>query len=325
MNNISSIFTFASCATMTGMDARIVYMGSPDFSVPSLEALAERFDLIGVVTQPDRRAGRGRTLKPPPVKVAAEKQNIPLIQPSSLRKDPQAMSQLRAWEPDVIVVVAFGQILRPDVLNLPKYGCVNVHASLLPRWRGVSPINAAVLHGDAQTGVTIMKMDEGIDTGPILSQRVIPISENDTAGTLFNQLAEIGGQLLVEILPKYISGEIKPTPQPKESPTPYTRMLKKSDGELDFNQPAEHLARLVRAYNPWPGAYTTFKNQPLKVHQAHSTPGGKGQPGTHTIIQNLPAIQTTEGTLLLDQVQPAGKKPMSGDAFLLGTRDWESK
>ena len=297
-------------------------MGSPDFAVPVLDALAARYPVVGVVTQPDRPAGRGGTLKPPAVKEAALRLGIPVIQPERLSA-PEALEQLRAWAPDVIVVAAFGQILRAEVLNLPHYGCVNVHASLLPRWRGAAPIQAAILAGDTETGITIMKMDTGVDTGPILSQRAIPISPEDTAGTLFKKLARLGTDLLLETLPGYLSGEIPPRPQPAAGVT-YAPMLKKEDGRLDFIQPAAALERRVRAFHPWPGAFILWKDAPLKVQRAHVA-AARAEPGRRTIHQGLPAIGTADGLLILGEVQPAGKKPMNGKAFLAGVREWEMK
>ena len=295
-------------------------MGTPDFALPTLQALAEHFNVVGAVTQPDRRAGRGKKFRPPPVKILAQKLGIPVYQPQTL-KTPEALEQLHAWEPDLIVVAAFGQILRPEVLNLPPHGCLNVHASLLPRWRGAAPINAAILHGDRETGTTIMKMGTGLDTGPILSQQAIPIQAEDTAGTLFDQLAQIGANLLIETIPPYLRGELKPQPQ-NETQSTYAPMLQRKDGELDFSQPAESLARRVRAFYPWPGTYTFWKSQRLKIHQAHAvrvtTPGA----GVFTSYETLPAIGTSAGILVLDQVQPAGKRPMPGDTFLRGAKDW---
>src|SRR5512139_2910075 len=179
------------------MTTRIVFMGSPDFSLPTLRALAEQYPIAGVVTQPDRPAGRGRTLTPPPVKQLAVELGLPIIQPRRLRQ-PEAMEQLLAWAPDLIVVAAFGQILRPEVLELPAHGCINVHASLLPRWRGAAPIQASLLHGDRETGVTIMVMDPGIDTGPIMAQRSLRIDPDDTAGSLSNRLSQLGADLLID-------------------------------------------------------------------------------------------------------------------------------
>src|ERR1051326_976946 len=211
---------------------RVVFMGSPDFSLPTLKALAQNYEVIGVVTQPDRAAGRGRELKPPPVKVLAQEFSLPIIQPEKLRQ-PEALEQLRLWNPDLIVVAAFGQILRKDVLDLPRFGCINVHASLLPRWRGAAPINAAILAGDEETGVTIMRMDVGLDTGPILAKRSIRLQPDDTAGSGFQTLSTLGADLLIETLPRWIAGEIQPQAQ-DDSLATYAPMLKKEEGKLDF-------------------------------------------------------------------------------------------
>jgi methionyl-tRNA formyltransferase len=298
---------------------RIVFMGSPDFALPSLRTLVGEYDVIGVVTQPDRASGRGRTMKPPPVKELALELNIPTIQPEKLKQE-DAMDQLRAWSPDVIVVAAYGQILKKDVLDLPQFGCINVHASLLPRWRGAAPINTAILHGDEKTGVTIMKMDAGLDTGPMLAQRSIRIMPDDTAGSVFQTLSTLGAELLIETLPDYLSGEIHPQPQLEEGAT-YAPMLKKEDGRLDFNADVHELERRVRAFNPWPGTFMDFEGTNLKVHRAHIEPGDASA-GERLIVQNQPAVGARGGILVLDEVQPAGRKPMSGKSFLSGARNW---
>ncbi|RPI31750.1 MAG: methionyl-tRNA formyltransferase [Chloroflexota bacterium] len=311
------------------MTTRIVSMGSPEFAIPTLRALAENYTIAGVVTQPDRPAGRGRALTPPPVKTLALQLGIDVIQPRRLR-EPEAMDQLTRWAPDLIVVAAFGQILRPAVLDLPPYGCINVHASLLPRWRGAAPIQAAILHSDEQTGVTIMRMDPGIDTGPILAQQPLTIDPADTAATLSERLAQLGASLLVETLPPYLSGKLAPRPQDETGspfgPPTYAPMLKKEDGQLDFSQPAEALARRVRAFNPWPGAFTPWQGQVLKIHAAHAVRAERPEPtpGSTVVYQGQPAIAATGGLLVLDVVQPAGKKPMPGKAFLAGARGWGS-
>ncbi len=294
-------------------------MGSPEFALPTLRSLAKKFQVIGVVTQPDRPSGRGRVLTPPPVKILAEQLGLPIIQPNRLR-EPTATDLLRAWSPDLIVVAAFGQILRPEVLALPPQGCINVHASLLPRWRGAAPIQAAIRHGDPEAGVTIMKMDPGVDTGPMLAQRAIPIQLDDTAGTMTEKLSMLGAELLIETLPRYLSGELQPQPQPEAGAT-YAPMLKKEDARLDFSIPAEGLARYVRAYNPNPGAYFEWAGEMLKVHRAHATEV-ELQPGHRQIYQKLPAVGTSYGLLVLDEVQPPGKKPMPGKSFLSGARNW---
>jgi methionyl-tRNA formyltransferase len=308
-------------AKISNMEDRIVFMGSPDFSVPILKSLAKYFNVVGVVTQPDRPAGRGRAVTPPPVKVTAQNFDLPVIQPRSIRKDKHAVEVIQTWKPAVIVVTAFGQILQKNLLDLPTFGCINVHASLLPRWRGVSPIQAAILNGDEITGITIMKMDEGIDTGDIISQRPIEISPDETAGSLLKKLAHIGADLLVNTLPKYLKGEITPTPQ-RESNAHYAAKLSKSDGELNFEMPAEYLARMVRAFDPWPGTFTYWKNQLLKIIQAHAVMEKSPGIGIVTTYEDFPAIGTGKGLLVIDEIQPSGKKTMQGDDFLRGARDW---
>jgi methionyl-tRNA formyltransferase len=294
-------------------------MGSPDFALPTLTALAQHYDVVGVVTQPDRASGRGRELKAPPVKSLALELGLPLIQPEKLRQ-PEAMEQLRAWAPELIVVTAFGQILRKEVLDLPRFGCINVHASLLPRWRGAAPISAAILHGDRETGVTIMQMDAGLDTGPILSQRPIPLTPEDTAGSLFEKLSHLGADLLLETLPDYLSGRLKPVPQPEEGVT-YAPMLKKVEGQLDFDHDVHELERKVRAFNPWPGAFMAVEGMLLKVHRAR-VEAGDAPVGKRLIFQHEPAVAARGGLLVLEEVQPAGKKSMSGRSFLAGARSW---
>jgi methionyl-tRNA formyltransferase len=296
-------------------------MGSPDFAVPSLHALSENFTVLGVITQPDRKAGRGRVMTPPPVKVQAESLGIPIIQPDRLHKDPVALAQIQVWKPDVIVVAAFAQILKPDILELPPYGCLNVHGSLLPRWRGAAPVNAAILHGDTQTGITIMKMDPGLDTGPMLNKRAIDIGPADTAGSLFGVMAELGAELLVETIPPYLNGELLLEPQ-DESLVTYAPLLKKTDGELDFSQPATYLARQVRAYHPWPGTYFQWSGASVKVHAAHAVDSPSPGIGISTTHKGYPAVSTSDGILVLDQIQPAGKKSMRGDVFLRGAKGW---
>ena len=298
---------------------KLVFMGSPDFALPSLRALAEQYDVVGVVTQPDRASGRGRELKAPPVKRLALELGIPVMQPEKLRL-PEAMEQLGAWNPELIVVAAFGQILKKDVLEMPRFGCINVHASLLPRWRGAAPINAAILHGDEQTGVTIMQMDVGLDTGPMLSQRSIRLTPGDTAGSVTEKLSPLGADLLIDTLPEYLSGRLRPTPQPEEGVT-YAPMLKKEEGRLDFTHDVYELERRVRAFNPWPGAFMDFDGTLLKVHRARPEPGD-APVARRLVHENQPAVGARGGLLVLEEVQPAGKKSMSGRSFLAGARNW---
>ena len=310
-------------------------MGSPDFAVPALRALAAgNYPVVGVITQPDRPAGRGNALTPPPVKIAALKLGLDVYQPEKLRA-PGAMQKLRDWDPGLIVVAAFGQILRPEVLNLPQHGCVNIHASLLPRHRGAAPIQAAILSGDNETGITIMLMDKGIDTGPMLAQRAIEIDPTDTGGSLFEKLSVMGGELLLETLPPYLRGELLPQPQPAEGAT-YAPMLKKEDGLLDFTRPAAELERKIRAFSPWPGTFMPWQGITLKIHQAHvadretGTQGNKDkmrqgneETGTQVVVNGLPAVVTNAGLLVFDELQPPGKGKMPGKAFLVGGRKWE--
>ncbi len=305
------------------MSVRVVFMGSPEFSVPTLRKLAGQYPVVGVVTQPDRPAGRGRVLTPPPVKTLAQSLGIEVIQPEKLR-EPEAQARLQAWAPDLIVVTAFGQILRRSVLELPRYGCINVHASLLPRWRGAAPIQAAILHGDPRAGATIMVMDPGVDTGPTLAQQALDILPDDTAGSLGARLSEMGADLLLQTLPGYLDGSIRPQPQ-DDSQATYAPMLKKEEGLLDFTQPAEALERRVRAFNPWPGAFLEWQGQPLKIHRAHVQDCDVPAPGRRCVIDGLPAVSTIQGCLVLDEVQPAGKRAMPGRDFLRGTHGWDEQ
>ncbi|MDZ4159339.1 MAG: methionyl-tRNA formyltransferase [Anaerolineaceae bacterium] len=295
-------------------------MGSPEFALPTLRLLVEHYPVVGVVTQPDRPAGRGKALTPPPVKLLAAEFGIEVIQPERLRQ-PEAFERLQAWKPDVIVVTAFGQILRPNILEMPPHGCINVHASLLPRWRGAAPIQAAILHGDKGTGVTIMKMDAGVDTGPILEQLEETILPDDTAGTLAARLAQAGAELLVATLPGILAGEISPQPQPDQGAT-YAGLIRKNDAKLDLNQPAERLERQVRAFNPAPGAFVYWQGNILKVHRCRAIETRDAIQGLTGILDGMPALGTGGGWLVLETVQPAGKRAIAGDVFLRGERRW---
>lgn len=300
---------------------RIVFMGSPQFALPSLSALMDEHEVVGVFSQPDRPAGRGRTLKAPPVKQLAQQNGVPVSQPETL-KGSQALTQLEAWQPRAIVVAAYGQILPPAVLELPPLGCLNVHASLLPRWRGASPVRAAILHGDDVTGVTIMKMDEGLDTGPILAQERTEIGPEETAGQLEARLAQLGAEILLPTLANYAADELEPRPQDDTQATK-APVLKKRDGELEFSQPAAALERQVRAFQPWPGTFFHWQDQRLAVHKAHVAQGQPDLPaGTTLELDGYPAVQTAADALVLEQVQPAGKRAMDGRSFLNGAQDF---
>lgn len=303
---------------------RVVFMGTPSFAVPILKALAaeKEYDLVCVVTQPDRPAGRGRKPAASAVKEAALALGLPIWQPRTLR-DPEAVEKLRSLSPTVIVVAAFGQILKTDVLTIPPRGCVNVHASLLPRWRGAAPIPAAILAGDEETGVTIMLMDEGMDTGPILAQTAIPIRPDDTTGSLGERLSVLGAELLLATLPAWLAGEIQPRPQDDAQAT-VCKLLRKEDGQLDWSLPAVELERRVRAYNPWPGAYTMWRGRQLKILRAAALPEWRG-PQTPGQVISLPegaGVSTGRGALLLLEVQMAGRRAMGIRDFMRGQREF---
>lgn len=301
--------------------ARIVFMGTPDFAVPILQTLLETQTVAGVVTQPDRPAGRGQTLRPSPVKKLALQAGVPLYQPTSLRP-PESAEPLRVWEPDAIVVAAYGQILRPHVLSLPPHGCINVHASLLPRWRGASPIHHAILAGDPETGVSLMQMDAGLDTGPVFVQEAIPIEPDDTAATLHDRLAQLGAEMVRRYLDDILAGRLSPKPQDERAAT-YAPMIKKEDGELDWHEPAVALERRVRAMTPWPGAYTWWAGERLRIPAAKArTDGPAAPPGTVVREGDAILVTTGAGSLQLLEVQPAGGRVMAVDAFVNGHPDF---
>ena len=299
---------------------KIVFMGSPAFSIPTLEKLNQKFSIVGVVTQPDKPAGRGKHLMAPPVKEIALKYGLDLIQPNKLR-DEGVFEKLQQWNPDVIIVVAFGQLLRKNVLDLPKYGCINIHGSLLPRWRGAAPIQTAILNVDDFTGITIMKMEEGLDTGPILKQKREPIKRSDTSESLANRLSEIGAELLVEILPEYVDGKIQPISQPDDGVT-FAPQLKKEDGLLDFSRTAIELDRQIRAFYPWPGTFIYVDQERIKVIEASIVEDCDLVTEQRSVLQGFPIVGTKKGCLKLEIVQPAGKKQMTGKVFLNGYRNW---
>lgn len=325
-------------------------MGTPEFAVPPLLALLERASsfggqVIGVATQPDRPAGRKRKPMPSPVKQAAQAHDLPVYQPERLRKAPSAIAELAQSAPDLIVVAAYGLILPPEVLEIPRYGCVNIHASLLPAYRGASPITAALLDGLDETGISIMLMDEGMDTGPVLQQATLPINSHDTTGTLTPKLAQLGADLLIETLVAYLQGNIRPIPQSDLPGTPtHCERINKADGRIDWHRPAIEIERMVRAYSPWPSAFTLWQGEPFKIlrAQAVSTLDQAEQPEPGTVARveagkleasdalSVPAgagdkqiaIGTGQGILLLHQVQPAGKRGMDVTSFLNGAPDF---
>jgi methionyl-tRNA formyltransferase len=297
-------------------------MGTPEFAVPVLTALADDHQVVGVVTQPDRVRGRGRKLAVSPVKDLALDRGIEVFQPSTLRK-PEAVEWLEERSPEVIMVAAFGQILPPAVLSLPPKGCVNVHASLLPRHRGASPIANAILSGDDRTGVTIMLMDEGMDTGPMLYQRSLSISPDDTTLSLREKLASLGAQLLMDVLSEWMEGRLTPKEQ-DESAATYSRPLTKADGLMDWGLSAVELRRRVRAFHPWPGTHTYWDGKLLRIIgaslAAETGPEVDAVPGQAYDSPDGLTVATGDGGLVLEEVQLAGKRAMPAGEFLRGQR-----
>ena len=299
---------------------RVIFMGTPDFSVGALKALAENgYEIAGVVTQPDKPRGRGKASAMTPVKEAALELGLTVYQPSRVREQ-SFMDTVRALNPDVIVVSAFGQIIPKALLELPRYGCVNIHASLLPKYRGAAPIQWAVMDGEPVSGVTIMQMDEGLDTGDMLAKTEVPLEPDETGGSLFDKLSRAGADLLIRTLPALEQGTLTPEKQPLESPTAYARMIRKEDGRIDWNLEAEAIERRIRGLNPWPSAYTELTGKILKIWRAEVLPKESGQtPGTVTEAgKGGFCVQTGKGVLRLLEVQLEGKKRMDAQAFLRG-------
>ena len=311
---------------MSFVAIRLVFMGTPEFAVPSLEALVYgSYRVAAAYTRPDKKAGRGQHLAFSPVKQLAISLGVQVVQPKNL-KESSAVEQLAGLAPELIVVAAYGQILPLEVLALSKFGCVNIHPSLLPRYRGSSPVSAAILNGDEVTGVTIMLMDSGMDTGPILNQKQVPISSEDTTGSLTQKLARVGAELLMETLPQWIEGKVKPQPQDASLAT-YTRTVANEDGEIKWSLSAVELWRRVRAYEPWPGSYTWWQGKRLKLNQVVPIGGDKYE-AVGKVVDLPPTapaavgVQTGEGILGLLRVQFEGKREMAAREFIIGHRDF---
>lgn len=305
---------------------RLVFMGTPDFAVPPLEHLVlNHYQVVAVYTQPDRPAGRGRSLIPSPVKTVAQSWHLPVMQPESIRSA-EMVAQLADFEPDVIVVAAFGQILPKPVLDIPRYGCINIHPSLLPRFRGSSPAAAAILAGDGFTGVSIMLMDEGMDTGPVLTRAQVPVSPQDTAGLLLSKLSLVAARMIQEVLVRRLRGEIVPRSQ-NEAEATYCGQITREDGEIDWRLPAIEIWRRVRAFNPWPGCYTGWQGKQIKILEALPLPAGEkpaaGQVAALSGGQAPFGIGTGDGILGVLKVQLEGKRAMSAAEFLRGQRDFD--
>lgn len=306
------------------MIEKVVFMGTPDFAVGTLQALADsgKYQVQAVFTQPDRAKGRGKAVQMTPVKEAALAAGIPVYQPERIR-EPEWLEVLKELRPDAIVVVAFGQLIPQSILQLPPYGCINVHASLLPRYRGAAPIQWAVINGDRESGVTTMRMDEGLDTGDMILKETVSLAPDETGGSLFDKLSRTGASLLLRTLEAVGNGTAQYERQPKESPTAYASMLTKKDGRIDWTRSAAEIERLIRGLNPWPSAYTTYRGRTLKLWAAEALPGegkeAKAPPGTVAgVTKKTLTVQTGDGLLSILELQPEGKKRMTADAFLRG-------
>jgi methionyl-tRNA formyltransferase len=306
---------------------RTIFMGTPDFAVPSLGALIndEEFNVIAVVTQPDKKIGRKQILTPTPVKKKAQEKDIPVWQPDRIN---EIEEELRKYQPDIIVVVAYAQKIPPEILNIPEYGIFNVHGSLLPEYRGASCLQAPILNGDKRTGVTIMKMDAGLDTGNILIQKEIEITSSDTTPIVHDKLAELGADILPDSLKDYIQGKIESTPQDDLSAN-YVPALKKEDGKINWHDPAEKIERMIRALNPWPGTYSHLsysgeKKIMLKILEASSEALNINEYPAGTLFmdrQEKLGVQCGQNALKIEKIQPEGKKPMPGKDFIKGYKD----
>jgi methionyl-tRNA formyltransferase len=299
---------------------RLVFMGTPDFASASLEALLRSDNsVVGVVTQPDRPKGRGQILTPSPVKLLAQRAQIPLLQPLKM-KDPEFLQALAGWKPDLIAVAAFGRILPPMILSLPPHGCINVHGSLLPKYRGAGPIQWAIINGETKTGITTMLMDEGMDTGAMLLQEAIPITPDDTVGSLSPRMAELGGRLLVETITRLKAGTLVPRPQDVSQAT-LAPLLTKEDGVIDWTLPAAVLANRIRGLSPWPGAYTTIAGgDRWTIWRAQALPGPVTKPPGMVVAVTTEVIHvaTGKGILAVTELQPANGRRMAVSQYLAG-------
>ncbi len=300
---------------------KIVFMGTPDFAAGALKSLIEAgHEITAVVTQPDKAKGRSQKLLPPPVKVVALEHGIPVLQPVRIKR-PEEVEKLKQYPADIYVVAAFGQILSQEILDIPEFGCLNIHASLLPKYRGASPIQHVIIDGEEKTGITIMQMDAGLDTGDMLYQKEIVISPKDTYASLHDKLMVLGGEAIVEALPLLEQGKLVPRKQ-EDALSCYAHLIDKTMGELDFTKSAEILDRLIRGLNPWPSAYTTYHGKQLKVWEAEPVKSPKaGKPGEILAVEkDAVLVAAGSGALRITSLQLSGKKRMSAHDFLLGVR-----
>lgn len=305
---------------------RVAFAGTPDFAVPPLAALVQSsHEVVGVLTQPDRPAGRGRNLSASAVKEFARENSLSLAQPQTLRT-PEGRAALEAWRPDVLVVVAYGLILPPEALAIPRHGCLNIHASLLPRWRGAAPVQRAILEGDTETGVTIMQMDVGLDTGPILLQRALPISDADDSVTVLERLATLGAPALLEVLSSIESGSVSARAQPSDGAT-YAKKIDKSEARIDWRRSASEIDRQIRAFRPWPIAETTHRGEQVRVHRARALADAAVTPRPPGSIlglaDDLLLVACGEAVLGIAELQRAGRRSMTAREFANGLRSTE--
>lgn len=313
---------------MENKKIRTIFMGTPEFGARALEALinSDFFDIIAVVTQPDKKVGRGLALATSAIKKVAQKYQLKIYQPERIRNEATLITEL---EPDLIVVSAYGQIIPTSILNIPRYGCINIHGSLLPKYRGAACLQAPILDGEKYSGVTIMKMDEGLDTGPILAKKKIKLTKEENASSLHDKLAELGAKLLIETLKKYIRGRLKPKKQNSKYAS-YVKILKKEDGHINWHHSAEEIERLIRAFNPWPGAYSYLSDEGLKINSvlfkilaARPKPLkiNKYRVGQLFLYESALAVQCGQNALVIIKLQLEGRKVMEVDSFLRGNQN----
>jgi len=297
---------------------KVIFIGTPDFGIPAFKALLEdkQFEIIAVITQPDMPVGRKQVLTPPPIKEIAIRYGLPVLQPKQIARITKKITQL---QPDLIIVIAYAQLITENILQIPKYGCINVHGSLLPKYRGAAVTQAPILNGDKQTGVTIMKMDQGLDKGPILAQNTVNITSNETAGSLYDKLSELSAPFLLQTLKQYIRGKIKPLPQ-NQSKASFVKIIKKQDGLIDWTKPAQQLERFIRAMTPWPSTWTHWQDKRIKIIsvQKKLLAINSYKPGKTFLYNSGLAVQTGRESLIIKKLQLEGKKEMTSAEFLRG-------
>jgi methionyl-tRNA formyltransferase len=298
-------------------DYKIIFMGTPDFGAPVFLALIDKGNIVAAVTQPDKKVGRKQEITQSPIKKIALENRIEVLQPTSIKNNADFIQSVKSLQPDLIVVVAYGFILPKEILEIPKFGVINIHASLLPKYRGASPIQTAILNGDKEAGVTIMLIDDKMDHGPLLSQKQITITNNDNFESLHDKLAQLGADLLLEILPKYLNKEINPVPQ-DESKATYCQLIKKEDGKIDWSKSAEELERQVRAFNPWPGAFTFWEGKQLKVIKSEVIKSESREVGKVFKLDEGICVNCGKDALEIFELQLEGKKAMTAKEFLNG-------